>query len=257
MSRKILIRFDDVCPTMDWKEWNNAMQLLDSVAATALLGVVPDCKDPELQINTPRADFWEHIKQLQDKGFTIAMHGLNHVFCTKADGVVTKNKISEFAGLPYEEQLAKIRKGKDILKAHGIHTDVFFAPAHSYDDNTLRALTECGFRYISDGYSARPYRRNGIICLPCPNGGIPRIKGAGYYTAVIHAHEWSRPDKSHARLELQDLCKTYKDEIVRFEEFSQWRVGYAPLQRLIEKMHVFTSRYIIPALSKAKHAVLK
>ena len=49
----------------------------------------------------------------------------------------------------------KIKKGKEILESHNVYTDVFFAPSHSYDDNTLRALSKCGFKYISDGYSKK------------------------------------------------------------------------------------------------------
>lgn len=242
---------------MNWEQWNKAMQLLHDINATALIGVIPDCQDPSLQIDIPRNDFWEYIKQLQDKGFSLAMHGFNHVFSTKANGIVTKNKISEFAGLPYEVQLEKIRHGKAILNAHGIYTDVFFAPAHSYDDNTLRALAECGFHYVSDGFSARPYRRQGITCLPCPNGGIPKIKRAGFYTAVIHPHEWTRPEKAHDWALLQHLCQDHKDDIVSFEEFAEWEVGHAPLQRAMEKINLFNTRYIIPILVKIKHTILR
>lgn len=255
-NRKILIRFDDVCPTMNWEQWENAMRLLDSIHASALIGIIPDCKDPVLQIDAPRPDFWEYIKRLQDKGFVIAMHGLNHTFSTKADGIVTKNKISEFAGLSYAEQLEKIRQGKTILQEHGIETDVFFAPAHSYDDNTLRALAQCGFLYISDGLSLRPYNRHGVVCVPCHANGIPRIKRYGHYTAVIHTHEWSWPEKAYDWKQFQQLCQEHKDEIVSFAEFSKWELGNASIERTLEKMHFFTNRHIIPMLSRIKRTLL-
>lgn len=256
-TRKILIRFDDVCPTMNWKLWEKAIQLLNSIHVTALVGVIPDCKDLSLQIDAPVDDFWDYLKHLQQQGFTIAMHGFNHIFSTTADGIVTKNKISEFAGLPYEKQLEKIQTGKAILNEHGIDTDVFFAPAHSYDDNTLRALASCGFRYISDGYSTRPYIRHGITCLPCPNGGIPKIKKRGYYTAVIHTHEWILPQKSQDWNRLQHLCEYYQNDIVSFQEFSKWTIGYAPIQRFIEKLNLCCNRYIIPFLVRIKHAIVQ
>ena len=102
-KRKILLRFDDICPTMNWEQWERAKQMMDKAGVTALLGVVPDCTDPDLKIDTPRPDFWEYIRELQNQGYTIAMHGYHHQFVIKADGLVTKNKISEFAGLPYEK----------------------------------------------------------------------------------------------------------------------------------------------------------
>lgn len=256
-KRNILIRFDDVCPTMNWEQWEKAMNLLNSINAPALIGVIPDCKDPELQINAHRNDFWEYIKQLQQNGFTIAMHGYNHIYSTFANGIVTKNKKSEFAGIPYEEQLDKIRKGKKILHEHGIDTNVFFAPSHSYDDNTLRALSECGFKYISDGMSARPYVRNGILCLPCRSFGIPKIKGEGYYTAIVHAHEWIRPEKAYGWKQLQRLCMKHQNEIVNFDIFSEWPIGNTFFQRLLERLYILTYRYIVPILSYIKHNILK
>ena len=256
-SRKILLRFDDVCPTMSWEQWEKAMQLLNEIDASALIGVIPDCKDPMLHIDAPRSDFWEYIRQLQKRGFTIAMHGLHHKFSTISDGIVTKHKISEFAGLPYELQLEKIRRGKAILNAQGVDTDVFFAPAHSYDDNTLRALADCGFKYISDGYSYRPYCRHGIICLPCTNGGIPKINGWGNYTAVIHSHEWLQAEKTNEFIQLQQLCAKHQNEIVSFEDFCKWKEGYAPIQQIIENLHLFIYRYIIPILVKIKHLLLR
>ena len=239
-KRKILLRFDDICPTMNWGQWERAKQMMDKVEVTALLGVVPDCTDPDLKIDTPRPDFWEYIRELQNQGYAIAMHGYHHQFEIKADGLVTKNKISEFAGLPYERQLEKIQKGKEVLNSHDIVTDVFFAPAHSYDDNTLRALAACGFKYVSDGLSSKPYMRQGIKLLPCRSGGIPRMeKKSGFVTAVMHAHEWVREEKRGEFLKFEGLLRDYRDEIVGFEEFSQWKLGNALVQRLVEKGYMF------------------
>ena len=114
---------------------------------------------------------------------------------------------SEFSGHSLEVQVEKIRKGKEILQSHGINTDIFFAPAHSYDDNTIKALSLCGFKYISDGKSRKPFYRQGILCIPCRSGGCPKIGKGGYYTAVFHAHEWVRPDKKKGFEDLVHLCK--------------------------------------------------
>ena len=48
----ILIRFDDICPTMNWEQWAKACALLDAYGKKPLIGVIPDCKDPDLQIKT-------------------------------------------------------------------------------------------------------------------------------------------------------------------------------------------------------------
>lgn len=254
MKRKILIRFDDICPTMNWEQWERAKQMLDEAGVTALLGVVPDNTDPDLMIDAPRQDFWEYIKGLQAQGYAIAMHGFHHQFELKADGIVTRNKISEFAGLPYEVQLDKIRKGKDILNGHGIETDVFFAPAHSYDDNTLRALAACGFKYVSDGFSSKPYLRQGITLLPCRSGGIPRLhKNDGYITAVIHAHEWTRSDSSVEKQRFEAILSNHKEEIVSLRDYSNRKVGVAFVQRIFEKIYKWLIIYIAPVIVKLRN----
>ncbi len=252
---QILLRFDDICPTMNWEQWNKAKQLMDKTGVTALLGVIPECKDPDLMIDAPRGDFWEYIKDLQSQGYTIAMHGYQHIFDIQASGIVTPKKHSEFAGHPYEIQYEKIKKGKEILQCHGVNTDVFFAPAHSYDDNTLKALAANGFKYISDGKSIKPYSRNGIICIPARSGGIPKIKERGYYTVVLHAHEWLRPEKNEAWVKLKEICSMYANQIVSFDEFRRRSCGNSFVQKIDEILYVFFWNKIAPYLIRVKYLI--
>lgn len=249
---KIYIRFDDICPTMDWKLWEKAMRVLQENKLKALLGVIPDCKDPELMIDEPRADYWDYLKELQQQGFVLAMHGYQHRFVRRADGIVSRNKISEFAGLSYEEQFEKIRQGKDILISHGIDTDIFYAPAHNYDDNTLLALKACGFHYISDGLSCKPYVRCGIVCLPCRSKGIPKIRGNGNYTAVIHVHEWSRPDRKRAWPQYERFCTHYKEEITSFTEYLKSSRGIAIWEKVNEQMYRIARDRVLPFINKIR-----
>ena len=136
-------------------------------------------------------------------------------------------------------QLEKICKGKDILLKHGIETDVFFAPAHSFDDNTLRALAECGFKYVSDGYSKRPYERYGIKMLPFRIGMPNFNKKKGYFTAVMHAHEWVFEIKANAYLQYQEIITNHSSEIVTFDIFKEWRDGISLVEILREKIYLF------------------
>lgn len=250
-ARKILLRFDDICPTMNWTQWEKAKALLDKAEVKPLLGIVPDCTDPDLNIDAPRLDFWDYIKSLQNEGYSLAMHGYHHLFETKANGIVTRNKISEFAGLSYDVQFEKIQRGKEIMNSHGIETDIFFAPAHSYDDNTLKALAACGFRYVSDGLSSKPYRRQGIILLPCRSGGIPKMNNKnGYVTAVVHAHEWEREDKAVDYTKYNNLLEGHFAEIVSFKEFSKWHCGNAFVQRFVEWNYRVLRDVIVPRIRK-------
>lgn len=256
MSAKTLIRFDDVCPTMDWTQWRRAMEVVEAAGAKPLLGVIPDCRDPELQRDTPRADFWEYIARLKEQGFTIAMHGCHHVFDSNTHGIVNRTPRSEFAGHSYEVQYKKIKYGKDIFASHGISTDIFFAPAHSYDETTLQALADNGFQYISDGKSAKPFVRNGIICIPCRSSGCPKIGKSGYYTAVFHAHEWTRPDKAVGFQKLERLCREHRDALCSFDEFAARPCGAYYTQLLNEKLYLLYDEQLRSALRRLKRGCI-
>ena len=99
----ILIRFDDICPTMNWSEWKRAITILDRYNVKPLIGVIPQCQDNELMIDEARNDFWNYIKELQCKGYTVAMHGFLHKYDTNTHGIVNITPHSEFAGHTYEE----------------------------------------------------------------------------------------------------------------------------------------------------------
>lgn len=255
LKSKILLRFDDFCPTMDWLQWEKAKSMLDSVGAVALLGVIPDCKDPDLQINSPREDFWEYVKNLQNKGFTIAMHGCYHVFDIRSEGLVTPKKQSEFAGHPYEIQYERIKYGKNILSSHGIETNVFFAPAHSYDRNTLKALSACGFQYMSDGKSQKPYMLDGIICLPCRNSGAAKIGHKEFYTSIFHAHEWAWEKKKRDYHAFENTIKNYSKNIVSFEDYCSQPLGLFWCERIKEKCFAEYQNRVRPLLSLVYHYV--
>jgi predicted deacetylase len=247
--KRILLRIDDVCPTMDFHQFQIAMELMDKYNVKPLLGVIPDCKDPDLQIEPQRKDFWDFVKGLQQKGYTLAMHGCNHVFDNHARGLVVKRWDSEFAGHSYETQLEKIRKGKEILESHGIQTDVFFAPGHSYDENTLKALSACGFKFMSDGLSFKPYQFNGVICVPVRSAGMPNLYLRETHTAVFHVHEWVREEKSYCYCQFVDLLEHHNQEILPWNEFVRVNVGNFYVQRTIERMSVLINRYVRPTLS--------
>lgn len=251
---KILIRFDDVCPTMDWIQWQRAVEILNKYKVKPLLGIVPECKDPILHINPTRVDFWEYIKTLEKQGWTLAMHGYQHNYDKVSKGLITPRGNTEFAGHPYSVQYEKIKHGKAILESHGIFTDIFFAPSHSYDDNTLKALSANGFKYISDGKTTKPILRYGIICLPCRSSGMPKIKtGSKYYTAVFHAHEWTRPDKAADFQYLSGLCAAHTKEITDFNTYKQQLRGNLFLQRILEKIYMVWEYNCKPILSKLKY----
>lgn len=165
--QQLLIRLDDITPDMDWEKFERLAALFEQYQIHPIIGVVPDNRDETLHIQEPRADFWERMRSLQEQGWVIAQHGFTHVYVNKKSGLLKVNPFSEFAGLPYQEQYEKLKEGQEILKKQGIHTTMFMAPGHSFDRQTLRALKALGFTSVTDGYCSRPYRRGGLIFLPC------------------------------------------------------------------------------------------
>ena len=80
-----------------------------------------------------------------------------------------------------------IARGKQILEEHGVHTDLFMAPAHSYDRNTLRALKENGFQALTDGFGEQPYLWQGLTFYPISFRLSDTLKKKkGYSTMVVH-----------------------------------------------------------------------
>ena len=149
---KYLLRLDDASDYMDVEKWQRMENLLDKYGIKPLVGIIPDNKDASLIYNYKQdLEFWNKAKNWKNKGWELALHGCYHKYTTKEGGINPVNKRSEFAGVSLDEQRKMIRHGIDILKQYGIVTNVFFAPSHTFDKNTLIALKEeSNIRIISD-----------------------------------------------------------------------------------------------------------
>ena len=186
---KIAIRLDDITPGMNWAKFLDFKVLLDYYGLKPLIGVVPENKDENLSPDSLREDFWEYIKKLQEEGWVVAMHGYTHIYDSKVGGMFPLNDFSEFAGNSLEVQKEKILQGKKLLESRGIGTDFFMAPAHAYDENTLKALRESGFRRMTDGFGKYPYIWMDMIFYPISFRMSDSLKQAeGYTTLVVHTN---------------------------------------------------------------------
>ncbi|MDD2969861.1 MAG: DUF2334 domain-containing protein [Lachnospiraceae bacterium] len=236
---KIAVRMDDITCDMDWKSFYSMKAILDEAEIRPLIGVVPDNQDPLLQCEQGREDFWDYIIELQNQGWSVAMHGYRHLYETKHGGMFPLNHFSEFAGLSYEEQSEKIRQGKEIFLSHGIHTDIFMAPGHSYDKNTLKALKEHGFHYITDGFGYRPYRYLGMTFLPIAFHSIRSIqkKNKEMTTLVYHLNHTKQVQFEQIRNLLQNQAYQFVSysDILKLEPKERKLPGYL-LERIKAEM---------------------
>lgn len=213
---KIAVRMDDITPLMDREKFDAFKALLDEYRIKPLIGVVPDNQDENLnkEKNAAVDEFFQEICALEQDGWVIALHGYRHVYTRKNSGIFPLNHFSEFAGISYEEQKNMLSKATEILAAHGITTDIFMAPAHSYDKNTLRALKELGFSRITDGFGSRPYQDRGMTFYPVSfrlSSSVKKKKGTT--TMVVHTNTMTDNDLNHYR----EIFKT--GQVISYGEY--------------------------------------
>ena len=187
---KFIIRIDDISPTMNLENFDKIKDFLVSKNIRPIIGVVPDNQDENLKFSPKNEDFWPMIRNLKQIGWSIAQHGCHHKYSTEESGILKINNFSEFAGLSFKEQLKKIITGKNILIEQKIWEPIFMAPAHSFDDNTLKALKEADFKYVTDGYGLYPWSDRGLTFIPQLFSGFSNF-GFGVYTVCIHLNELS------------------------------------------------------------------
>ena len=193
MPARYLIRLDDIAPHMDWVRFERLARVFDEFGIQPLLGVIPDNQDPQLrQFPEYAGDFWEKVRSLQARGWEIAQHGFQHLYVTRDCGLMGINRLSEFAGLPFEEQLHKLARGQCLLRERGLRFETFMAPSHSFDELTLRALSELGFTTITDGFAPQPYRNAGLTFIP-QLFELPRPLPFGTHTFCLHLNVMNEP----------------------------------------------------------------
>jgi hypothetical protein len=183
---------------MDHSRWRRIEELLDRFGIKPLVAVIPDNKDPKMKIATPDSSFWvETVPRWASKGWRFALHGEDHVYTTHQGGLVPINRKSEFAGLPLDRQREKIRRGYQKLVQLGVEPDIWVAPSHTFDRNTLIALMdETPIRIVSDGLARTPFTRFGFGWIPQQLWRGRRV-GSGVWTICLHPN--SMGDKEFER----------------------------------------------------------
>jgi len=196
-----LLRFDDICPTMNWAGWESIEQQLVAHDVRPILAVIPDNRDPGLLIDPPVPDFWARVRRWQGMGYTIAVHGHQHVYINRRKGLMGLTPHSEFTGLSHAEQKAKLGKSLAIFAEHGVRADAFVAPSHSFDRTTLKVLVELGLTVISDGLWPWPHLDQGQMFWVPQQVWRFDPKGAGIWTVCTHHNHWTPKEaETFARL---------------------------------------------------------
>lgn len=164
----LLIRIDDIAENMNWDLMLKCEEFFIKHNIKPLLGVIPNNEDIELKKFKKKENFWDQIRLWQRKNWEIAMHGFNHVYDTQTHkkDFFGYGGASEFFGHSFERQNEKIKKGLKIFNREGINVRTFFAPNHTYDLNTFKALKTNGIYNIIDGYGLLPYKQFEMNFIP-------------------------------------------------------------------------------------------
>ncbi len=214
---RYIFRIDDVNPCMNQICFQRVMEIFATYNITPLLGIVPDNKDASIGRDNRNPVFWEQLYDLYlSKNVEVAMHGFNHLYQTNEGGLLRQYGFkpqSEFAGLSYIEQREKLQKGIQLLRSKGIETDVFMAPGHTFDKETVKALGNLSFRAITDGVGLYPYFCDGMVMIP-QQVGSPREFPLGIITICLHTNSIRDNDLKN----LEDFIKQNKCKIIKFSD---------------------------------------
>ncbi len=209
-NARYLLRFDDICPNMDWRNWREIEDTLLSHGVKPILAVVPDNKDPKLIFDADPGDFWDRVRVWQSWNWTIAIHGWQHVYVNHNAGIMGLTKKSEFATLPRREQSTKISQAVNKFKAEGVLPTCWVAPSHSFDEITVEVLAENGIRAISDGLWSWPHGDSlGVTWVPQQIWSTIRPMPPGVWTSCFHHNGWNSGQLHH-----------FKDCVARFSHLT-------------------------------------
>lgn len=204
-----LLRFDDLCPTIPRGRWQRFLPLIEEFHLCPILAVVPANADPELDASPPDPEFWSAMRQLQQAGAEIALHGYSHLCKSNGRSLLGAARRSEFAGIPEATQRAWIRTGLAILCSHGLNPRIFVAPRHGFDVSTLHALRAEGVKILSDGFARIPFQRGALTWIP-QQLWAPREKSSGLWTICMHPATAS--DKEV--VELRDFLRRHAAQFI-------------------------------------------
>ena len=220
-NARYLLRFDDICPTMDWLKWARVETILVERGLKPILAVIPDNQDPTLRVGPAASDFWERVRGWQRRGWTIALHGYQHRYVSSHAGMVGTRKKSEFAGLPLEAQKEKLERGLAIFEKEGIESRVWIAPGNSFDEITVSLLATLGMRVICHGRFWLPYVCGKKMTWVPQQLHCFRPAPRGIWTVCYHHNQWT--EERLARFGEEINC--YQQDICSLEEALEWYGG--------------------------------
>lgn len=217
--QQVAFRFDDFSAKSDTAFEAKLFDVFRRHGICVTVGVIPDvvktdCHQPGDAPLEPLTDAKASMLRDGQASGTVepALHGFSHQ--TQRSGPTC----SEFVGLTYDAQRARIAQGKQMLEqATGSTIQIFIPPWDSYDDVTLQVLADLGFTYISAD-TGSPVRTDlPLKYVPCTcelrsiadlTKPLEKRRLGSQMTPIVvlfHSYDFTDAGSAQASLSLADL----------------------------------------------------
>ncbi len=239
----ILIRFDDIAENMNWDLMDKCERLFEKHDIKPVVGVIPKNKDIELLSYPKRENFWKTVNRWKSKNWEIAMHGYTHIYDMKTNkkDYFNYGGRSEFFGHSIEDQIEKIKKGLKVFEDNNIKIRVFYAPNHTYDRNTFKALKISGINEVIDGYGLIPYTEDEIKFIP-QLFYKPVSLPFGIQSTQIHLNYWNNNDyEKFESFIIKNLKKiiSYDEALSKINNGVQNKIMNSLIKNILKTKRVF------------------
>ena len=214
---RLAFRLDDPSATSKRELEEGIIQHLSTHSLKASFAVIPFrfIGGEKVPLTSDRAS---HMVDASRRGILeIAQHGYSHTRNVNS----TPGKPSEFVGLGAVQQLALIGEGKNLLEGvFGCEVNGFVPPWNSLDAETLTAVRQLGFGYVSAGCSiGRPPKGLSAIPITCRINEVEQAVSEarsylGLHTIVVslmHHYDFAEAGEPNPRTDL-----------ARFEALLEW-----------------------------------
>lgn len=219
---RVIFRYDDCSAKSSLELERRFVQAFANCGAQVTLGVIPfvcagDEHDPSPQaalvLPPEKADF---LRRAASSGHAeIALHGCYHQLWDAG-------RLTEFAGLPPQDQRRRMLKGRRELEARlGVALTTFIPPWNAYDGATLQAMEDTGLRCVSASLRGPFPQHSDIRFLPqsCWFQGLRDAVRAAralrhlrpVILVVLHDYEFVESGRTSGWLTLSDLSSTLEE----------------------------------------------
>lgn len=165
----VIFRNDDIQPYYRQPEMRAVDKVFVEEDVPVTQGVIPMVRDRPINPNGELCQYIRTQSSTHPDTFEYTLHGYTHNATTTFYGG------SEFGEVAYETQYRRISEGTDALEScTGERPTTFIPPFDTYDNNTVRALTEQQYTAISGGgwftiqhyNTSKPFQTGDVLHVP-------------------------------------------------------------------------------------------